>query len=84
MGLFNKNRNKVIDLTAHFEKQKEKADQMKAFAKESQQPETNAFSFLGNLASSANNNSNSTENSDSYVNVSESYEEKKQNSQNDF
>ena len=76
MGLFNKNRNKVVDLTAHFEKQKEKADQMRAFAKESQQPETNAFSFLGNLASSASNNSSSTEDSE-YVNVSGNYEEKK-------
>ncbi|MBU4308503.1 MAG: hypothetical protein KJ566_01790 [Nanoarchaeota archaeon] len=75
MGLFNKNRNKVVDLTAHFEKQKEKADQMRAFAKESQQPETNAFDFLGNLASSAGSNS-ATENSE-YVDVSGNYEEKK-------
>ena len=76
MRLFGKKGKRVIDLSAHLEKQKEKSEQMKSFIKESQQQETNAFDFLGNLASSASSNS-TTENSDSYVNVSENYEDKK-------
>lgn len=77
MALFGKKRKRVIDLSAHLEKQKEKAEQMKAFAQESQPTETNAFGFLGNLASSASSNSSSAESTDSYVDVSGSYEDKK-------
>jgi TolA-binding protein len=77
MTFFGKNRNRVIDLSAHFEKQKERTEQMRNIIKENSSPEPNAFSFLGNLASSGKENSNSFEKNEPYVNFSESYEEKK-------
>lgn len=77
MGLFKFGKRKdVVDLGERFKKQQEKIDNLRAENQEdSQTPQPSssqgAFSFLGNLASS------SKAQSDEYVDVSESVEDKR-------
>ncbi len=75
MGLFGfRKKKEILDLTERYKKQQEKLAQVKSESQESSQsPSQNAFSFLGNLAS----NSNSETQFEEYVDVSGAEEKKR-------
>lgn len=75
MGLFGFSKKKdVLDLTERYKKQQEKLAQVQSESQESSQSTSqNAFSFLGDLASSSNSETQSEE----YVDVSGAEDKRK-------